>query len=1128
MRTLKFALCWCLCAYCLTLGTMVWAVGRDCKEDSSSKLVALQGSLSVDAANSGDWQPAVNNQIICEGARLRVEAFSRAALVLPNGVTLRLDSGTLLFLHAVAPEKPALLELVKGFVHFLSRTPKQLTITTPIVNAGPEGTEFALRVDEASAGIWVYEGGVRVFNAQGELRLLPGQHAEAEAGQAPQARIDLKPKDAVNWAIYFPAIVPALPGTEAAEIRAALAAYRHGDSREALLRLDSVPVARRTSGFYLSRAALLLVNGRVSAAKQAIAALLASQPKDAEALALRTLLALAENDKPLASELAKQALAAKPDSVAALAAASYVAQAEFDLPAALQAAEQAAALAPEDAMAWARQAELELANGLNAASEVSARRALALDASLERTQVVMGFSHLQSIELEAARKNFETAVELDSASPLARLGLGLTKIRQGNLAEGRQALEIAVSLDPNNSLLRSYLGKAYYEEKRDGLAADEFALAKQRDSLDPTPYFYDALRKQTINRPIEALDDMQAAIEKNSNRAVYRSELALDKDVSAREAGLGRIYNTLGFADLANRSAALSLYNDPTNYSAHRLLSDSYATTPRAEIARSSEYFQAQMLQPLNYNPVQPSLAYSDLNVIRNVGPSDTSFNEYKRLFERNGVRLTSTALGGSNHTYGDESALSGIANNWSYSLGQMHYASDGYRPNNGIKDNLYNAFAQTELTPLLNMQVEYRYRESKHGDLGLQGDPQTYDVTFNDRIIQNLYRYGLHFTPRQDSDLLFSFIHANRNEMQAEQGNYYNWNMAANDFEGQYIFHTDWFSALAGGGTYHARNLLTTTVDPSLQPCSYCGVSPYSSKQNFAYLYTNSRIFDALHLTLGLSYTYFHNNESGAEIQQNSLNPKLGFIWNVNEALKFRAAAFRIVKSAIIDSQTLEPLQVAGFNQFYDDTNGSISWFHGAGMDLRLGKNSYTGVELHTRDLTMPWQESANLVYNAKEELYRWYFDWKPSPMLAVNTQFKFENYRTDGTSEYFPSFTETAYVPTEIRLFAPNGFFSTLKGTYVNQKAESANNPQYLPSAYLPLNAQNGGPFAYHDSFFLLDAAVGYRFPKQYGLISLEVKNILNKQFVYQDRQFQTNDYHTPDFLPTRMLFARFTFNY
>jgi hypothetical protein len=34
------------------------------------------------------------------------------------------------------------------------------------------------------------------------------------------------------------------------------------------------------------------------------------------------------------------------------------------------------------------------------------------------------------------------------------------------------------------------------------------------------------------------------------------------------------------------------------------------------------------------------------------------------------------------------------------------------------------------------------------------------------------------------------------------------------------------------------------------------------------------------------------------------------------------RAAAFRVLKRTLITDQTLEPTQVAGFNQFFDDAN--------------------------------------------------------------------------------------------------------------------------------------------------------------------------------------------------------------
>ncbi len=165
-------------------------------------------------------------------------------------------------------------------------------------------------------------------------------------------------------------------------------------------------------------------------------------------------------------------------------------------------------------------------------------------------------------------------------------------------AEG--SIEIAASLDPNNSIVRSYLGKAYYEEKRSELAEREYAIAKELDPKDPTPWFYDAIPKQTTNRPVEALQDMEKAIELNDNRAVYRSRLLLDADLAARSASLARIYSDLGFQQLALVEGWKSVNTDPTNFSAHRFLADSYSVLPRHEIARVSELLQSQLLQPIN------------------------------------------------------------------------------------------------------------------------------------------------------------------------------------------------------------------------------------------------------------------------------------------------------------------------------------------------------------------------------------------------------------------------------------------------------------------------------------------------------------------------------------------------
>ena len=129
----------------------------------------------------------------------------------------------------------------------------------------------------------------------------------------------------------------------------------------------------------------------------------------------------------------------------------------------------------------------------------------------------------------------------------------------------------------------------------------------------------------------------------------------LDSDAAARQSALARIYTDLGFQELALREGWKSVNTDPTNYSAHRFLADSYSVRPRHEIARVSELLQSQLLQPTNITPIQPRLAESNLFLISSQGPGGMSFNEFNPIFNRNRVALQASGLLGENDTVGGE-----------------------------------------------------------------------------------------------------------------------------------------------------------------------------------------------------------------------------------------------------------------------------------------------------------------------------------------------------------------------------------------------------------------------------------------------------------------------------------------
>jgi outer membrane receptor protein involved in Fe transport len=69
--------------------------------------------------------------------------------------------------------------------------------------------------------------------------------------------------------------------------------------------------------------------------------------------------------------------------------------------------------------------------------------------------------------------------------------------------------------------------------------------------------------------------------------------------------------------------------------------------------------------------------------------------------------------------------------------------------------------------------------------------------------------------------------------------------------------------------------------------------------------------------------------------------------------------------------------------------------------------------------------------------------------------------------------------------------------------------------------------GRNAGHDQFFLVDAALGYRFPKRLGILDLSVRNLFDTRFSYLDdsfREFRGEPAIGPYF-PVRMFLARLT---
>jgi tetratricopeptide (TPR) repeat protein len=1098
-----------------------------------SRVVSIQGDVVIKRRDGNDWQPAGLDDTLFAGDRIRVKANSRAGIVLSNDAVLRLDQETTLVFTEVERRGTFIFNLLKGAANFFSHRPRSLKIVTPFVNGVVEGTEFFVQVDDETTRIDLFEGRILAQNAYGELQLSKGRGAVARTGQAPQSRIAAQPRESVQWALYYPPVLTVGPDRGPESLGEALAFYNQGRPVEALERLDAVAQPDRNAQFHTLRAGLLLNVGRVDRAKKDLRRALALDGANSEALALQAVVAVVQNRQEESLATAQTAVQDNPRSAAAHIALSYAHQAGFNLPKAMQSARSAVSHAPDNGTAWARLAELQLSTGQLGQGIASAKKAAALNPRVAHAQTMLGFAWLTRIKTRNAREAFRNAIALDSTAPLPRLGLGLAIIRDGDLEKGRSQIEIAAGLDPGNALIRSYLGKAYFDEKRGPRDQRQFEIAKSLDPNAPTPWFYDAIRKQTLNRPVEALHDLQTAIALNDNRAVFRSRMMLDEDLAARSAGVGRIFSDLGVEEMALRSGWNALNIDPANYSAHRLLSDTYAARPRHKIARVSELLQSQLYQPLNLTPIQPQLSQSTLIASQGMGIYDTAFAEFNPLFNRDRLTFQANGVAGEQRTRGEDLTLAGLQQWFSYSLGQYHFETDGFRQNNDLERDILDIFTQARIADNASVQLEYRSIETDNGGLTQGFDPDDFSENLREHREEKIPRFGLHYMPTANQHAIVSLIYNSTDytyrdtaleetsfgplqiiDDRSEDNQTYN-------AEGQYLFQTSKVNMVVGAGHYVKDAKIDTSSttkyldypDFDIDPFT----DPYDEKERHsnAYLYSTISATSNLQATFGLSADSYKVREH--KIDQ--WNPKAGVSLLVSPRFTLRASAFRTLKRSLVTNQTIEPTQISGFNQLYDDPTATDAKRYGTGFDYSPRPTLFLGAEMTFGDLSVPiiTRGTGNLIEEEWEEkLHRFYVCWLPVNQLVVSIDYRYEyTSRKPPNPDNIPIELDTHYLPVSAGFFHRSGLHMKLQGQYIRQKVK-----QFI--AYSPQTDTMS------DDFFIVDASVGYRFPGRFGSISISATNLFDTDFNFSDGNLAYGTAEYPSVRPERQLLGRITLSF
>ncbi|MCO6429974.1 MAG: TonB-dependent receptor [Deltaproteobacteria bacterium] len=1155
---------------------------------AQSKLASLyssQGEVEGRVAPSADFRSIDVGQELSRGDVIKTLAKSRAGVLFSDGFLVRLSEESFLELkERQGGETQQPVSISQGVAYFFSREPRNFPrVDTPVVSAAVRGTEFVVRVSAAETIISVLSGRVEASNQYGKVLLTDGEEAVTTFGNPPVKRIMVQPLDAVQWALYYPALLEIADlesglGTLRSPLSDALALVKAGrfgealnvlpppqsDWRAALLRGVALFKTGNSTGSLAALGAspqrtceILLFMSEVNLAAGDVAELqglltqvdqcLQGNPSagiESAAAAQRAILELTRNDKVAAHSSSSRALELKPDSLSALLVRSYVAQSAFELEEARVYLERARALAPRHPIVLARLAELELSFGdLDKAEELISS---AYESSPDNFQVltVMGFVKLSSYEPDEAIQFFNRASTADPAAGLPYLGAGLALIRKGILADGRQSLEKAVLLEPQVSIYRSYLGKAFFEEEREGLAAAEYAKAISLDPRDPTPYLYRSTLNLARFMPVEALEDIEDSIRLNDNRAIYRSTLLLDQDLAVRGSNLAETFIKLGFQEAARLEAIKSLNRNYSNFSAHYLLAGSYANSPLFGEAFITENLVGSLLAPVNFNTILPNFA------------GDAALNEYTALFDRptHRTRIDGVLVSEIDTAIGEVSDL-GAAGGFAYAATYQGSTQNGPFDNDKRRQHLASLNTQFQLTPEDSIKLFNGLAFSQGGDISTPFDSTMIDRDFSEDLDLFVSRAGYHHQFSQQSHFLFQYSYGNQHVHTTDgledrqnianlisQGEVidsfdfiqtinedYRQRFRGSRFSGQYILDRELFSLVLGGDALNSTAKQNEDSTGVLEEVVFpvFSRSKHAEDSQTYYLYPTLHVGEIMDISLGVSYSEVALSRNSSEppfitgSEHSSVwAPKAGLSFYLSPKTTLRAAYFETSGVAgPLDRESLEPTLIGGFNQIFDDIlGGTRTRNYAVGIDHKLPKSTYIGSEFINRavkedfryitttfsvDIDVPEDTEVEFErellpgaddLHASENLVRSYiYQVVASGITATldHTYSEFEDNLFDIISQTAAADEiRTHRVKLGLNFVDPSGFV-TFGGATWRQQGHTGFGP--------PIDGER--------DFWIVDWGFAYLLPHRRGSIVLNFGNVLDQDFKYSPTQLEAS---------------------
>jgi Tfp pilus assembly protein PilF len=925
-------------------------------------------------------------------------------------------------------------------------------------------------------------------------------------------------------------------------IGAALARYRLGDATGAYgLLLGARQKLNPTPLFLAMEGYFALLAGKVAEAR----ALLETASRQAPTLMLpRALLAqiyVVQNRKDAAKNEAAQALSQAPGSPLAQLTMGLVEIAYFELPAARQYLEKARDADPHFIDAYVYLAKLWLGGDYLDRAWKTIEAALKLAPREGEVLALAGFIRLGYRDYRAAQGFFHQAIKASPALGEPHIGLAICHFRYREYNQGVAEMLAATLLEPRISSYQSELGKALYQVRAFDKSLEVYDYAKTLDPKDPTPYLYKGIALTDLNRPAEAVQEINRAIGLNDNKAVFRSRIMLDRDQAVNNYNLARAYNQLGLAEWAYSKAVTSAQQSPTSGAAYLFLNESYLATYNVGASNSSRILY-YLLSPANQNTFTQA---------PNSATVDYIANDYTPMFEmpywraqlQGGIGAWKSDSLDQLHSFEAYGGWPGLALD-----AYGYYQNDqGFRNRNGglVGYGLYN-MAKWEPTVQHSLLAMYSHYDNKWGDNHNGSNYYDYDSPFG-RNVNRASRYELGYVYRFNPNATFlAYYNYYVNDFRYNNIIRSNGQLDAYLFSDQYLYsgYIDYnkvshYSELfptetqnvqfqqqfivgdhtfMGGFDYYTghykyryqettqtlytyyHNLFTTLLIPPFSTSSdpftmtlnqlniysiYQAFRPPARSYTF-YLLDYWKISRNLLIELGLFQDIVKSPRWGfAEpIYQNKRSPRLGVNYMVTDSHTLRLALQESVNSHYSRSPTsLVPPTVAGFPWQVNTSSGDLVREAGLSWEAQWNAKTFSVVRMDALRADHPhYDVDSNGKTRRDQHMYhRYQISFTLNRILG-----QYYGLSLGALAKKFDPTWQTSYDYKEFNAFAklvfwhPSGWWAWINPLLVKQDLTDP--------------TLRGG-----NLFGLLNASIGYQFPGKRGVASLEVDNVFNRHFNY-----------------------------